>query len=166
MSDSPSSSVRSSIIVNAPIDKAFDAFTDDIGSWWPPEHHILEAELAEMVFEPRVGGHVYDRGVDGSECRWARVLAYDPPHMVLISWDISLQWQLEHDPRRTSEVEVRFFSETPRRTRVELEHRNIDRHGDGWERMSDSVGSPDGWSGGLRRFAEWLDGHGREAVSS
>ena len=164
MSDSPSSSVRSSIIVNAPIDTAFEAFTDDIGSWWPPEHHILEAELAEMVFEPRVGGHVYDRGVDGSECRWARVLAYDPPNMVLISWDISLQWQLEHDPRRTSEVEVRFFSETPRRTRVELEHRNIDRHGDGWERMSDSVGSPDGWSGGLRRFAEWLEGRAAPAI--
>jgi uncharacterized protein YndB with AHSA1/START domain len=157
MSDRATSSVRSSIIVNAPIGTAFAAFTDDIGSWWPPEHHILEAELAEMVFEPRVGGHVYDRGVDGSECRWARVLAYDPPHMVLISWDISLQWQLERDPDRTSEVEVRFFSETPQRTRVELEHRNIERHGVGWEQMSDSVGSPEGWSGGLRRFAEWLD---------
>ena len=65
-------SIRTSIAVDAPIEHAFTVFTEDIGSWWPPDHHILEAELAEMVFEPREGGHVYDRGVDGSECRWAR----------------------------------------------------------------------------------------------
>ena len=72
-------SVRSSIVVEAPHERAFSVFTDDIGSWWAPDHHILEAELAEMVFEPREGGHVYDRGVDGSECRWARVLVFEPP---------------------------------------------------------------------------------------
>src|SRR5580693_6468339 len=98
--------VRSSVVVTAPIERAFTVFTDDIGSWWPPEHHILEATLAEMVFEPHVGGHVFDRGEDGSECRWARVLAYEPPHRVLISWDISLQWQLETDLEKTSEIEV------------------------------------------------------------
>ena len=86
-----------------------------------------------MVFEPRVGGHVYDRGVDGSECRWARVLAYEPPNRVVISWDINTQWQLETDLEKTSEVEVRFVAEAPDRTRVELEHRNLDRHGEGWE---------------------------------
>src|SRR5215217_2227846 len=101
-------SVRTSIAVDAPIERAFSVFTEDIGSWWPREHHILEAELAEMVFEPREGGSVYDRGVDGSECRWARVLAYDPPNRVVFSWDISLDWRLEADPARTSEVEVRF----------------------------------------------------------
>ncbi len=157
MSESPGSSVRSSIVVDAPIETAFAVFTDDIGSWWPSDHHILEAELAEMVFEPRVGGHVYDRGVDGSECRWARVLAYEPPHMVLISWDVSLRWQLEPDPARTSEVEVRFVAESPQRTRVDLEHRGIDRHGDGWEQMRDAVGSPGGWDRGLERLAARLD---------
>ena len=106
-----------------------------------------------MVFEPRVGGHVYDRGVDGSECRWARVLAYEPPSRVVISWDINTQWQLETDLEKTSEVEVRFVAEAPDRTRVELEHRNLDRHGEGWEPMRDAVGSPDGWSDGLRLFA-------------
>jgi uncharacterized protein YndB with AHSA1/START domain len=114
----------------------------------------LQAELAEMVFEPRAGGHVYDRGVDGSECRWARVLVYEPPNRFVISWDITLQWQLESDPQRTSEVEVRFVAESPSRTRVELEHRNLDRHGEGWEQMRDAVGSPDGWQVGLSRFAE------------
>jgi len=146
-------SIRTSIVVDTPIDRAFATFTEDIGGWWPPEHHILEGELAEMVFEPRVGGNVYDRGVDGSECRWARVLAYEPPHRVVISWDISLRWQLEHDVRKSSEVEVRFVPETPERTRVELEHRHIDRHGEGWENMRDSVGSPEGWDTGLQRFA-------------
>jgi uncharacterized protein YndB with AHSA1/START domain len=149
-------SVRTSIVVDAPVERAFSVFTDDIASWWAPEHHLLSAELASMVFEPREGGHVYDLATDGSECRWARVLAYEPPHRVVFSWDINLQWQLEVDPARTSEVEVRFVPDGEGRTRVELEHRNIDRHGDGWGSMRDAVGSPDGWPMGLRRFAERL----------
>jgi uncharacterized protein YndB with AHSA1/START domain len=145
--------VQLSIVVEAPIERAFAVFTDEMASWWPPEHHILEGELAAMIVEPRVGGAIYDRGVDGSDCRWARVLAYEPPDRFVFSWDISLQWQIETDLPKTSEVEVRFTSEGPDRTRVELEHRNLDRHGDGWERMRDAVGSPDGWGVGLRRFA-------------
>jgi len=149
-------SVQASIVVEAPIERAFSVFTEGIGSWWPPEHHILQAELAEMVFEPRQGGHVYDRGSDGSECHWARVLVYEPPTRVVISWDVSPQWQIEADPAKTSEVEVRFVSESPSRTRVELEHRNLERHAEGWEQMRDAVGAPDGWALGLRRFAERL----------
>ena len=148
--------VRTEVVVDAPIERAFSVFTEDIGTWWHPEHHLLEGELAEMVFEPRVGGHVFDRGADGSECRWARVLAYEPPQRVVISWDINTQWQLETDHERTSEVEVRFVPEGADRTRVTLEHRNLDRHGEGWEGMRDAVGSPEGWSEGLRGFAERL----------
>jgi len=154
-------SVRTSVVVEAPIERAFSVFTDDIGSWWPPEHHILEADLAEMVFEPRQGGHVYDRGVDGSECRWARVLVYEPPTRFVISWDIGQQWQIETDPDKTSEVEVLFVADGPTRTRVELEHRNLERHGQGWEQMRDAVGSPEGWAGGLRRFAARVTDLGR-----
>ncbi len=124
--------------------------THGIASWWPPEHHILQAELAEM----RVGGNVYDRGVDSSECRWARVLAYDPPNRVVFSWDITTQWQIETDPGKTSEVEVRFTPEGATRTRVDLEHRNLDHHGDGWEGMRSAVGSPEGWRMGLQRFGD------------
>ena len=145
-------SVQTFVVVDAPVERAFSVFTDDIGSWWDPDHHLLEGELGEMVFEPRVGGHVYDRGVDGTECRWARVLAYEPPNRVVISWDINTQWKLETDLERTSEVEVRFIPEAPDRTRVELEHRNLDRHGDGWEGMRGAVGSPEGWPAGLQRF--------------
>jgi uncharacterized protein YndB with AHSA1/START domain len=117
--------VQTAITVDAPIERAFTVFTDGIGSGWTPEHHILQAPLAEMVFEPHVGGHIYDRGTDGSACRWARVLAYEPPNRIVFSWDISLQWQLESDPGKTSEVEVRFVAESPTRTRVELEHWNL-----------------------------------------
>jgi uncharacterized protein YndB with AHSA1/START domain len=146
--------VHELIVVDAPIERAFSVFTDGIATWWPPDHHILQAELADMVFEPRVGGHVYDRGVDGSECRWARVLAYEPPTRLVFSWDVTTQWQIETNPAKTSEVEVRFAADGPTRTRVELEHRNLDRHGDGWEGMHAAVGSPDGWRKGLVRFAD------------
>jgi uncharacterized protein YndB with AHSA1/START domain len=147
-------SIRNSIVVEAAIDRAFSVFTDGIGSWFPSEYNLLDVEIAERVFEPREGGHVFDRGTDGSECHWARVLAYEPPDRVVISWDIGPQWQIEADPEKTSEVEVRFVSETPDRTRVELEHRNLDRHGDGWEGIRESVGGEGGWPGCLRAFAQ------------
>jgi uncharacterized protein YndB with AHSA1/START domain len=147
------SSVTMSIVVQAPAARAFEVFTAEMTTWWPPDHHILRSELKEMVIEPRVGGHIYDVGVDGSECHWARVLAFEPPSRFVFSWDIGLDWQVENDPSRTSEVEVRFVPESPERTRVELEHRNLDRHGTGWEAMRDAVGSPGGWMVGLERFA-------------
>ena len=100
--------VRTSIVVDAPIERAFSVFTEDFGSFKPPEHNMLGVEIAATVFEPREGGHLYDRGVDGSECRWARVLAYEPPDRVVISWDIGPEFQVETDLSKTSEVEVRF----------------------------------------------------------
>jgi uncharacterized protein YndB with AHSA1/START domain len=156
--ESSATTVRHAVVVHAPIDKAFRVFTEDLGRFKPPEHTLLGVEVAETVFEPHVGGHVYDRGVDGSECRWARVLAYDPPHSVVISWDISPQWQVETDPGKASEVEVRFVAEGTDRTRVELEHRHLDRHGEGWESVRDGVGSDQGWPLYLRRYEALFDG--------
>jgi len=154
MSEAAATAVECSVLVNAPIERAFEVFTADIGSWWPPDHHILQAELAAMVFEPRVGGHVYDRGTDGTECRWATVLAYEPPRRLVVSWNISLSWQLEADPNKVSEVEVSFSEEGAQHTRVVLEHRHLDRHGEGWEQMRGAVSSDGGWKVGLRRFAD------------
>jgi uncharacterized protein YndB with AHSA1/START domain len=148
--------VRASITVEAPPERAFEIFTTGMGGWWNPDHHIIEAPLADIVFEPRAGGGIYDRGTDGSECRWGTILAYEPPHRLLFSWNISAAWKLEADPARTSEIEVRFTAQGPERTLVELEHRNIDRHGEGWEAMRDAVGSPGGWPSGLDRFAEHI----------
>jgi uncharacterized protein YndB with AHSA1/START domain len=144
--------VRKSIVVEAPAERAFEVFTEQMGTWWPADHHILEAELAEMVLEPRAGGRVYDRGVDGSECQWARVLAYEPPSRLVLSWDINLDWKIETDYERTSEVQVLFVPEGEGRTRVELEHRNIERHGEDWEKMRDAVSSDGGWGRILEDF--------------
>jgi uncharacterized protein YndB with AHSA1/START domain len=152
--------VRRQIVVNAPIDEAFATFTARFGDFKPPEHNLLAAPIAETVFEPRVGGHIYDRATDGTECRWARVLAYDPPTRVVFSWDISPQWQIETELDNTSEVEVRFVAETPHRTRVEVEHRNIDRHGPGWPAVAGGVGSDEGWSLYLVRYAALLTADG------
>ena len=146
--------VRHSIVVEAPIERAFSVFTEGFDSFKPREHNLLEVDIAETVFEPRGGGRIYDRGIDGSECQWARVLAYEPPNRVVFSWDISPHWQIESDPDKTSEVEVRFVAESPQRTRVELEHRNLDRHGGGWEGVREGVHGDQGWPLYLGRYAE------------
>ena len=148
--------VRKQVVVNAPAEQAFMAFTGRFGDFKPPEHNMLAAAIAETVFEPHVGGHIYDRAVDGSECRWARILAYEPPDRVVFSWDISPQWQVETDPELTSEVEVRFVAEGPDRTRVELEHRHLDRHGPGWESVADGVADDQGWPLYLERYRSLL----------
>ena len=157
MTSSPTTAaVRRSIVVEATPERAFEMFTAGMGRWWPADHHILDGELAEMVFEPRAGGRVYDRGVDGTECDWGTVLAHEPPHRVVFTWNINLRWQIERDPSRASEIEVRFEPEGEGRTRVELEHRHLERHGDGWEQMRDAVGSPGGWGRGLDALASVL----------
>jgi uncharacterized protein YndB with AHSA1/START domain len=156
--ESVTTPVRTSIVVDASKERAFQAFTAEMASWWPADHHIQQGELSEMVVEPRAGGRIYDRDVDGTECTWAHVLAYEPPDRFTFSWDINLRWQIETDPEKTSEVEVRFVAEGDTRTRVELEHRALERHGDGWEAMRDAVGSPGGWGRGLGSFATYVSG--------
>ena len=145
--------VRTEIVVEAPVERAFRAFTERFDQIKPREHNMLGADIAESVFEPRVGGRVYDRGVDGTECQWGRVLAYEPPGRIVFSWDISPQWQIETDLAKTSEVQVRFVAEGDDRTRVELEHRHLDRHGDGWDGMREGVRGDQGWPLYLQRFA-------------
>jgi uncharacterized protein YndB with AHSA1/START domain len=154
MTETAAAVVRREIVVNAPIERAFTVFTEQFGDFKPPEHNLLVAPIAETVFEPRVGGSIYDRAVDGTECRWARILAFDPPDRVVFSWDIGPSWEIESDPGNTSEVEVRFVAETGQRTRVELEHRNIDRHGPGWAGVRDGVAGDAGWPLYLSRYAE------------
>jgi uncharacterized protein YndB with AHSA1/START domain len=149
--------VRKETVVEAPLERAFSVFTDRFGDFKPREHNLLRAPITATTFEPRVGGHIYDRAEDGSECRWARVLAYEPPNRVVFSWDIGPTWQIEADPARTSEVEVRFVAEGPSRTRVLLEHRHIDRHGPGWDGVHKGVDGDAGWPLYLSRYAALLD---------
>lgn len=156
MTQTEAGTIRRQVVVDAPIERAFTLFTERFGDFKPPEHNLLGVSLVETVFEPRVGGHIIDRAADGSECRWARILAYEPPNRVVFSWDISPQWQLETDHDLTSEIEVRFVAETPSRTRVELEHRHMDRHGPGWESVMDGVDGDEGWPLYLARYAALL----------
>jgi uncharacterized protein YndB with AHSA1/START domain len=146
--------VQTSIVVEAPADRAFRVFTEQLGEFKPREHNMLGVEIAETVLEPRVGGAVFDRGIDGTVCRWARVLAYEPPDRLVISWDISPRWEVERDPQKSSEVEIRFIAESADRTRVELEHRHLERHGDGWQSIRDGVAHENGWPLYLQRYAE------------
>jgi uncharacterized protein YndB with AHSA1/START domain len=154
MTSSEASSVRKSVVVNTGVERAFALFIDKFDAIKPREHNLLSAPIAETVFEPRVGGHIYDVGIDGSRCEWARVLAYEPPSRILFSWDIGPTWQVEPDPAKTSEVEVRFVAEAADRTRVELEHRHLDRHGPHWRAVSDGVDGDAGWPLYLSRYVE------------
>ena len=156
MNGLPETSIRLEITVDAPVERAFRVFTEEFDRIKPREHNMLPVEIAETVFERRPGGRVYDRGVDGSECTWARVLAYEPPHRLVLSWDITPHWQIETDRSKTSEVEIRFIADGLDRTRVELEHRNLDRHGDGWEGTRDGVAGEGGWPLYLQRFSDAL----------
>jgi uncharacterized protein YndB with AHSA1/START domain len=152
MTDTRTPNVRHHVVVNAPIERAFAVFTERFGDFKPREHNLLAVPIAETVLEPRVGGHIYDRGADGTECRWARVLVYEPPTRVVFTWDIGPTWQLESDPAKASEVEVRFTAESGQRTRVEIEHRHLDRHGPGWRSVADGVDGDAGWPLYLDRY--------------
>jgi uncharacterized protein YndB with AHSA1/START domain len=157
MTRAQSETLRQHVVVEAPLDRAFQVFTDRFGDFKPREHNLLSVPIVETVFEARVGGHIYDRGEDGSLCKWARIVAYEPPNRVVFTWDIGPTWQVETDPARTSEVEVRFSAESAERTRVELEHRHIERHGDGWESVAAGVGGDAGWPLYLSRYADLFD---------
>ncbi|HET8594059.1 MAG TPA: SRPBCC family protein [Intrasporangium sp.] len=148
--------VRHDVVVPGTPERAFAAFTERLGDIKPREHNLLGSPLVSTTFEPRVGGHIVDRAEDGSECRWARVLVFDPPERLVFSWDIGPTWQLEGDPENCSEVELRFVPEGPDQTRVVLEHRNLDRHGPGWPALRDGVGNEQGWPLYLARFADLL----------
>lgn len=145
--------VHKTVTVRASKERAFTVFTEQFNTWWPREHHLGDAELAEAVIESTVGGRFYERCVDGSECDWGRVLAYEPPDRVVLSWQLQGDWKVDPDPAKASEIEVRFIAEGPNQTRVELEHRHIERHTLA-ERVVEGVDSPDGWAGILARYAD------------
>jgi uncharacterized protein YndB with AHSA1/START domain len=146
-------SVRKSITVEAPQERAFHVFTAEFGTWWPREsHHIGQVEPEAVVVEGRAGGRCFERAPDGTECDWGKVVAYEPPERIVIGWQLNADW--EYDPEFLTEVEVRFIREGESRTRVELEHRDLELYGERMEEVRASIGSEEGWSGLLRRFAE------------
>ena len=109
------------------LEQAFGLFTGEFTAWWPHQYHIGQADVAEVILEPHEGGRWYERGVDGSECDWGRVLVWEPPHRLVFTWQINGSWQFDPDPEHASEIEVLFTEDGPGQTTVEVEHRHFDR---------------------------------------
>jgi uncharacterized protein YndB with AHSA1/START domain len=144
--------VRRSIQVEVPRERAFEVFTAGIGRWWPKTHHIGAADLDALVIEPREGGRWFERGVDGTECEVGKVLVWDPPARLVLAWQLTPEFK--YDPDLITEVEVQFIAEGANATRVELEHRNLERFGDRADAMRQQIDAPDGWPGLLQLFAQ------------
>ena len=145
------SSVQTEVVVEAPVSRAFEVFTKRMGAWWPASHHIGKVDMKDVVISA-ADDRWYEVGIDGSECNWGRVLVWDPPHRLVLGWQLTFEWQ--HDPDFLTEVEVNFTPMGESRTRVALEHRNLERFGMKEEEVRKSVGSDGGWPMIMREFAK------------
>ena len=152
----PFEPVRKKITVNAPIETAFAVFTTGMGTWWNPEHHIGDGELQDVVMEPQPGGRWYEITTVGGTCEWGRVLDWDPPQRVLLAWQLNAEWEYDADFR--TELEIRFESEGPATTRVELEHRGLEAYGERAAEVRGSIDSDDGWNGLLDGYRQAVEG--------
>jgi len=151
--------VRKSVLVNVPASEAFDIFTTEVDTWWPRSHHIGKSPMKRILIEPREGGRCYSEQVDGTECDWGRVLAWEPPRRLLLAWQITHDWNYQPDVAKSSEVEVRFVALAQGSTRVEVEHRHFERHGTGGASMRTSVDAPNGWTLVMSLYADRVAGH-------
>jgi uncharacterized protein YndB with AHSA1/START domain len=154
MAQATEQEVRREITVDVAPERAFAFFTERFDAWWPRSHHIGAAEMQEAIIEPRAGGRWYERGVDGSECDWGEVLAWDPPHRLLLSWQLDGEWAYDSDPAHASEVGV-TFTPAGEGTRVELFHRGFERAAKG-DALRRGVSAEGGWGGLLALYAEAL----------
>jgi uncharacterized protein YndB with AHSA1/START domain len=144
--------ITGAVTIALPIDRAFTVFAGSINDWWPHQYHIGQAEVAEVVLEPQVGGRWYERGVDGSECDWGRVLTWEPPHRLVFTWQINGSWQFDPDPEHASEIHVAFTADGAETT-VEVEHRHFERLVGG-EGINGAIRGGGGWAQLLDGFAK------------
>jgi uncharacterized protein YndB with AHSA1/START domain len=144
--------VRKQIMVETSRERAFKVFTDGMDRWWPRSHHIGASPLKRLVLEPHAGGRWYSECEDGSECEVGKVLAWEPPGRVVLAWQITAAWKF--DAELITEVEVTFTPEGPKKTRVDLEHRNLERLGTEGGHHREQLDAPGGWSGLLELFAK------------
>jgi len=149
--------VRKTIRVRVPAERAFSVFVEHMGSWWPPAHHIGTEPFQAIVVEPQVGGRWFERDRQGKECFWGQVLAWNPPHLVTLSWHLGPDWKFNPDLAKASEVEVSFIAEGPSTTLVQLVHSKLERHGEGYEQMRTLLDGPDAWTLTLAAFAQEAD---------
>lgn len=149
--------ITGTVTIAASIDKAFELFTGSINAWWPHQYHIGQVDVAEVVLEPGEGGRWYERGVDGSECDWGRVLRWEPPHRLVFTWQINGTWQFDPDPDHASEIDARFTANGPDETTVEVEHRHFERL-EGGQAIHDAINGGGGWALLLDGFAQSVTG--------
>jgi uncharacterized protein YndB with AHSA1/START domain len=149
--------VRKSITVKASAERAFQVFTEGFDTWWPRAHHIGKSPLKKAIIEGFPGGRCYSEQEDGTDCPWGEILVWEPPHRLVMAWKIKPNWQYEPDLAKSSEVEVRFTEEAHGRTRVDLEHRHFERHGEGWETMRTQVDGGMGWGALLGLYAAQVE---------
>jgi len=154
------SSVKKSVVVEASREIAFKVFTEKMTLWWPADHHIGKSQIAAIVMEQRAGGKWGERGIDGAECPWGRVLAFEAPSRVVLAWQLNAKF--EFDPNFETEVEITFVSEGEKKTRVTLEHKHLERFGQAEAAMIAAFESPDGWSLGLLRFGNAVAREGKQ----
>jgi uncharacterized protein YndB with AHSA1/START domain len=147
--------IKKELTVEAPLDRAFRVFTANMGAWWPKSHHIGQAALKDCVIEPKVNGRWYEVDEDGSTCDWGKVLEWDPPRRLRLAWQLNQEFR--YDPDLVTEVEVSFTRLGPKRTRVDFEHRHLERFGDAAERLRGAMDT--GWG-------EILDGYAQAAVAA
>ncbi len=148
--------VRRTLIVEVPIEKAFQVFTEPMGKWWPASHHVGGKPFQDILVDPRAGGRWYEINAEGAECIWGTVLAWEPPKKVVLSWHLQPDWSFDADMARASEVALEFVAEGRESTRVEFEHRHLQRHGAGWEKMREQVGAEGGWPMILEQYVKAL----------
>ena len=151
--------VRKSVRVQAPLERAFSVFVEQMETWWPATHHIGDTPFEAIFVEPRVGGRWYERNAQGAQCEWGTVLDWDPPRKVRFSWHVgpghdSPDWKFDPDMAKASEVEIRFSAAGPGATLVELEHSKLERHGEGYQELRALFDGPGAWSGILECFAK------------
>ena len=150
----PVAPIIRTIEVSVPIEKAFEVFTKKMGTWWPASHHIAPKDFTEIVIEPHVGGRWFERDAQGAECDWGRVLVWEPPKRLVVTWQLQPDWSFSADNARASEVALEFFAEGAGTTRVDFVHRHLERHGEDWNKLRAAVDEPSGWTGILDRFRE------------
>lgn len=146
--------VRKSITVPATPERAFQVFAEQFGVWWPKEYSIGASDMADYIIEPKAGGRWYEVGTDGTECDTGKVTAYDPPHLLILAWHLDGNWRYDPDPDHASEVEIRFVPDGEGGTRVELEHRHFERHGEGATAVRAGVQSTGGWGHCLAAYVK------------
>jgi uncharacterized protein YndB with AHSA1/START domain len=146
--------VRKSVTVNTTAERAFRIFAEDFDSWWPRSHHIGKSPMKKGIVEGKAGGRCYTQQEDGTDCDWGRVLVWEPPHRLVLAWQVTPEWGYQPDLSQSSEVEIRFTPTPEGGTRVDLEHRQLERHGAGAASMRTTIDSADGgWGGLLKLYA-------------